>query len=167
MQNVLEGDWFLALVIEVLMRAVVQRVKKAWVEVQGETVAGIGPGLLVLLGVGETDAEKDADYLGRKMAHLRIFPDERDLMNRSLIEMGGTALVVSQFTLYGDCVKGRRPSFTRAARPERAKSLYERVVSALRGEGVPVATGIFQEMMDVHLVNDGPVTLILDSEKTF
>lgn len=149
------------------MRSVLQRVKRAWVEVKGETVGEIGPGLLVLLGVGEGDSEKDADFMGRKIPHLRIFPDERDLMNLSLIEIGGAALVVSQFTLYGDCIKGRRPSFTRAARPQKAKALYERMLSALRGEGVPVATGMFQEMMDVHLVNDGPVTLLLDSEKVF
>jgi D-tyrosyl-tRNA(Tyr) deacylase len=149
------------------MRAVVQRVKSARVEVKGETVGKIGRGLLVLLGVGESDSERDSDYLGRKIAHLRIFSDEKDLMNRSLIEIGGMALVVSQFTLYGDCIKGRRPSFTRAAPPAKAKTLYEHAVSILRGEGVPVSTGIFQEMMDVHLVNDGPVTLLLDSEKTF
>ena len=149
------------------MRGVLQRVKKARVEVKGETVGEIGPGLLVFLGVGEGDSEKDADFLGRKIAHLRIFSDEKDLMNRSLIEIGGGALVVSQFTLYGDCIKGRRPSFTRAARPEKAKTLYEQVLSVLRGEGVPVATGIFQEMMDVHLINDGPVTLLLDSERNF
>jgi D-tyrosyl-tRNA(Tyr) deacylase len=127
------------------MRAVVQRVKEARVDVEGGTVGEIGNGLLVLLGVGEDDSEKDL----------------------SLIEMEGAVLVVSQFTLWGDCRKGRRPSFTRAARPEKAKALYEHFVGILRGKGLRTATGEFQEMMDVHLVNDGPVTLILDSSKTF
>jgi D-tyrosyl-tRNA(Tyr) deacylase len=149
------------------MRAVVQRVKQARVEVNGITVGEIGAGLLILLGVGEKDTEKDSDYLARKVAHLRIFSDEEGLMNRSVSEAGGAALVVSQFTLWGDCIKGRRPSFTRAARPEKARELYEHFVSVLRSEGLPVSTGRFQEMMDVHLVNDGPVTLLLDSEKSF
>lgn len=149
------------------MRAVVQRVREARVQVNGTIVGEIGPGLLVLLGVGERDTEKDADYLAGKIAHLRIFADERDLMNRSVSETGGAVLVVSQFTLWGDCIKGRRPSFTRAARPERARELYEHFLGTLRSEGLPVATGRFQEMMDVHLVNEGPVTLLLDSGKSF
>jgi len=149
------------------MRAVVQRVKGARVEVGGRTAGEIGPGLLVFLGIGEEDSEKDGDYLANKVAHLRIFSDERDLMNLSLIETGGAALVVSQFTLWGDCRKGRRPSFTRAARPEKARELYRCFVGLLRGKGLQVATGEFQEMMDVHLVNDGPVTLLIDSSKLF
>lgn len=149
------------------MRAVVQRVKEARVDVEGRTVGEIGHGLLVLLGVGEGDSEKDCEYLANKVAHLRIFSDDQGLMNLSLVEIEGAVLVVSQFTLWGDCRKGRRPSFTRAARPEKAKELYEHFVGILRGKGLRTATGEFQEMMDVHLVNDGPVTLILDSSKTF
>lgn len=149
------------------MRAVVQRVKRARVEISGATVGEIGGGLLVFLGVGEGDAQQDSEYLARKIAHLRIFSDEKDLMNRSVSDTGGAVLVVSQFTLWGDCIKGRRPSFTRAARPERARELYEHFVEALRAEGLSVSTGRFQEMMEVHLVNDGPVTLLLDSDKSF
>lgn len=149
------------------MRAVVQRVKGAKVEVYGRTVGEIGQGILILLGVGEEDSEKETDQLAAKIAHLRIFSDDRDLMNLSLTEIKGEALVVSQFTLWGDCRKGRRPSFIRAASPEKAKALYEHFISVLRGMGVSVATGEFQAMMDVHLVNDGPVTLLLDSAKTF
>jgi D-tyrosyl-tRNA(Tyr) deacylase len=149
------------------MRAVVQRVKEAKVEVGERTVGEIGHGLLILLGVGEDDSEKDCDYLANKIAHLRIFSDDQGLMNLSLIETEGAVLVVSQFTLWGDCRKGRRPSFTRAARPEKAREIYEHFVGILRGKGLRTATGEFQELMDVHLVNDGPVTLILDSSKTF
>lgn len=149
------------------MRAVVQRVKEARVEVEGRSVGEIDHGLLVLLGVGEDDSEKDCEYLANKIAHLRIFSDEQGLMNLSLVDIEGAVLVVSQFTLWGDCRKGRRPSFTRAARPEKARGLYEHFVGILRGKGLRIATGEFQEMMDVHLVNDGPVTLILDSSKTF
>lgn len=145
------------------MRAVVQRVKEARVQVKGITVGAIGAGLLILLGVRRNDTEKDSDFLANKAAHLRIFPDQRGLMNRSVLDAGGAALVVSQFTLWGDCRKGRRPSFARAAPPEQARVLYEHYIAALQEQGVPVATGIFQEMMDVYLVNDGPVTLILDS----
>ena len=145
------------------MRAVVQRVKESKVEVKGRTVGAIGPGLLIFLGVGEGDSDKDCDYLAAKIAHLRIFPDAKDLMNLSLIDTAGAALVVSQFTLLGDCRKGRRPSFAHAARPKRAKELYDHFIGLLREKGVHVATGQFQEMMDVYLVNDGPVTLILDS----
>ena len=149
------------------MRAVVQRVKSAKVEVNGQTVGEIGQGLLVFLGVGEGDSEKDCDYLANKIAHLRIFSDSQGLMNLSVVEVEGAALVVSQFTLWGDCRKGRRPSFIRAAQPERARELYEHFIGIIRGKGLRVDTGEFQAMMDVHLVNDGPVTLILDSSKMF
>jgi D-tyrosyl-tRNA(Tyr) deacylase len=137
------------------------------VEVDGKIVGEIDQGLLIFLGVGEDDSEKDCDYLANKITHLRIFPDELGLMNLSLAEIEGAALVVSQFTLWGDCRKGRRPSFTRAARPEKARELYEHFIRLLRARGLKVASGEFQEMMDVYLVNDGPVTLIIDSSKTF
>jgi D-tyrosyl-tRNA(Tyr) deacylase len=130
-------------------------------------VGVIGPGLLVFLGVGEDDSEKDCDYLANKIAHLRIFPDEMDLMNLSLMDTGKSVLVVSQFTLWGDCRKGRRPSFAKAARPEQAKELYEHFVGLLREKDIHVETGRFQEMMDVYLINDGPVTLMLDSAKSY
>ncbi|MBW2616200.1 MAG: D-tyrosyl-tRNA(Tyr) deacylase [Deltaproteobacteria bacterium] len=149
------------------MRAVVQRVKESKVEVKGRIVGSIGPGLLVFLGVGEDDSEKDCDYLANKIANLRIFPDKDDLMNLSLMDIAGAALVVSQFTLWGDCRKGRRPSFVKAARPEKANELYEHFIGLLREKGIRVETGQFQKMMDVYLVNDGPVTLMLDSEKNF
>jgi len=149
------------------MRAVVQRVREAKVEVKGEVVGAIGPGLLILLGVGLDDAEKDAVYLADKLAHLRIFSDTAGAMNLSILDTGGEALVVSQFTLWGDCRKGRRPSFAHAARPETAKVLYERCVRLLSEKGIHVETGRFQEMMEVSLVNDGPVTLLLDSARVF
>jgi len=149
------------------MRAVVQRVKKSKVEVNGRIVGAIDSGLLIFLGVGEDDSEEDCDYLSNKVVHLRIFPDTKGLMNLSLMEIGGSALVVSQFTLWGDCRKGRRPSFARAARPERAKQLYEHFIGLIREKGVFVATGEFREIMDVYLINDGPVTLMLDSKKSF
>lgn len=149
------------------MRAVVQRVKKARVDIAGDTVGEIQRGLLIFLGVGEEDSEKDAEYMADKIANLRIFSDKNDLMNLSLLDTGGSALIVSQFTLWGDCRKGRRPSFARAARPETAKELYEHFVKLLQGKGLKVATGRFQEMMDVHLQNDGPVTLLLDSARAF
>lgn len=145
------------------MRAVVQRVNRARVGV-GKTIVGeIDRGLLVFLGVGKEDSEKNGEYLANKIVHLRIFPDEEDLMNRSLIDIEGAMLVVSQFTLWGDCRKGRRPSFINAAGPDKARELYEHFISLVRSKGVKVATGEFQAMMDVHLVNDGPVTLILES----
>ncbi len=147
------------------MRAVVQRVRRAKVDVAGRTVGEIGPGLLIFLGVGQGDSEKDCDYLAGKIAHLRIFSDAQGLMNRSVLEIGGEVLVVSQFTLWGDCVKGRRPSFTRAAPPEKARTLYEHFTTLVREKGLKVATGVFQEMMEVDLVNDGPVTMLLDTEK--
>ncbi len=149
------------------MRAVIQRVKEARVEVRGNTVGKIGKGLLVFLGVREGDTEQDVRYMVQKIPELRIFPDEKDGMNLSCVDIGGEILVVSQFTLWGDVRKGRRPSFTRAARPERAKEVYEMVVEGLRLRGLKVETGIFQEMMEVFIVNDGPVTILLDSEKSF
>ena len=149
------------------MRAVVQRVKESKVEVKGKNVGAIGAGLLILLGVGEDDTEKDCLYMANKIAHLRIFPDTVGHMNLSLLDTGGSALVVSQFTLWGDCRKGRRPSFAKAARPEKAKELYEYFIDRLREKGIQAATGRFQEMMDVYLINDGPVTFMLDSSKKF
>jgi len=149
------------------MRAVVQRVSEAWVEVEGQRVAQIGRGLLVLLGVGQGDTEEDARYLASKIANLRVFEDEEGKLNRSVLEIGGSVLVVSNFTLYGDCRKGRRPSFTDAAPPEIADQLYRRFCEFLAAEGVPVQTGVFQAHMHVGLINDGPVTLLLDSKKQF
>lgn len=149
------------------MRAVVQRVAKAWVTVNGQEVARIGQGLLVLLGVGREDTDEDADYLAMKVANLRIFEDAEGKLNRCLLEVGGAALVVSNFTLYGDCRKGRRPSFTDAAPPEQAERLYRKFCEALKGQGVAVQTGVFQAHMQVGLVNDGPVTLLLDSKRQF
>jgi len=149
------------------MRAVVQRVKEASVRVDGAVVGAIGGGLLVLLGVDENDSGEDVRYIADKVAELRIFRDEDGKFNRSVEEVGGAVLVVSQFTVHGDCRRGRRPSFTRAARPEKAIPMYEAVVSALRARGLTTATGEFGAMMEVHLINDGPVTLLLDSEKQF
>ena len=149
------------------MRAVAQRVSRAKVTVTGEITGEIGLGLLILLGVADDDSQTDAAYLAEKLAGLRIFPDDEGKMNRSLTEAGGAMLVVSQFTLLGDCRKGRRPSFIKAARPELAVSLYNAFVAEVRGRGITVATGRFQEQMDVELVNDGPVTLLIDSRKEF
>lgn len=145
------------------MRAVVQRVSQAAVEVDGGLVGRIGTGFLVLLGVADDDAEKDADYLAGKIVHLRIFEDEAGKLNRSLVDCGGEMLVVSQFTLYGDCRKGRRPSFVKAAAPDKGNALYRHFVEAVRARGVTVATGRFGAMMAVSLVNHGPVTLIVES----
>jgi D-tyrosyl-tRNA(Tyr) deacylase len=142
-------------------------VKNARVEIAQKVVGEIGPGVLIFLGVGETDTEKDCDYLAYKIAHLRIFPDEKGLMNLSVLERSGAALVVSQFTLWADCRKGRRPSFIAAAAPEKANKLYEYFIGLLRSQSLTVATGRFQEMMDVHLINDGPVTIMLDSQRIF
>jgi D-tyrosyl-tRNA(Tyr) deacylase len=146
------------------MRAVVQRVTAARVTVDGEEVGAIGRGLLILLGVTHGDSAADAELLAVKLAGLRIFADDADRMNRDVHEAGGGALVVSQFTLHGDCRKGRRPSFVAAARPEVAEPLYELFIRHLRGLGIPTATGRFGAMMTVELVNDGPVTLILDTD---
>lgn len=145
------------------MRAVLQRVSQASVSVDGETVGRIGPGLLVLLGVGRGDTDQDAETLARKIVELRVFQDSAGKMNLSLKEAGGSLLVVSQFTLYGDTRKGRRPSFDMAAPPEEARRLYERFVEAARAQGVKVETGVFQAMMSVSLVNEGPVTFLVES----
>lgn len=149
------------------MRAVLQRVSEARVRVNGEIVGEIGRGLLVLLGVGQGDGEADARFLAEKTAGLRIFEDAQGKMNLSVEEVAGAVLVVSQFTLYGDCRQGRRPGFSAAAPPELADALYRQFVAGLRKRGLPVATGIFQAEMAVELVNDGPVTLLLDSRKEF
>lgn len=149
------------------MRAVIQRVSSARVEVDSQRVGEIGRGLLILLGVEQGDGADDARYLAEKSAQLRIFEDEAGKMNLSLADVGGQALVVSQFTLLADCRKGRRPGFSRAALPELADALYQQFVALLRERGLTVATGIFQAEMQVHLVNDGPVTLLLDSRKEF
>jgi len=146
------------------MRIVLQRVKRASVEVAGEIVGEIGPGLLLLLGVTHGDTRSDADFLVEKTVNLRIFSDEAGKMNRSVKEVGGGILVVSQFTLYGDCRKGRRPAFDAAAPPELARELYEYFVERMRAQDVPVGTGVFQASMQVELVNDGPVTFILESK---
>ena len=147
------------------MRAVVQRVQEARVEVAGEVVAEMQCGLLVLLGVGPEDTAAEAEVLARKIVHLRIFEDEEGRMNRSLLDEGGTLGVVSQFTLYGDARKGRRPSFGGAAAPEHARPLVEAMAEAARQHGAPVVTGRFRAHMKVHLVNDGPVTLWLDTDQ--
>src|ERR1700733_14701741 len=145
------------------MRVVLQRVKRARVDIAGETAGSIGVGLVILLGVTQTDKEADAEYLADKVVKLRIFPDEARRMNRSLAEAEGALLVVSQFTLYGDCRKGRRPSFEQAARPDQARALYEHFIERLKSRNVTVETGVFQAEMEIHLINDGPVTFILDS----
>jgi D-aminoacyl-tRNA deacylase len=149
------------------MRAVVQRVSRCKVSVGEEVVGEIGHGLLVLLGVGQGDNEAAADYLAEKIAGLRIFEDSEGKMNLDVAQAGGAVLVVSQFTLHGDVRRGKRPSFDRAARPEEARRLYEYFVGRVRAAGLRCETGRFQEMMDVELVNAGPVTILLDSEKTF
>ncbi len=149
------------------MRAVIQRVSGCRVLVEGKVAGEIGPGLLVLLGVGKADNEAAAEYLAEKTLGLRIFEDEAGKMNLSVQDLRGEMLVVSQFTLYGDARRGKRPSFDAAARPEEAKRLYEYFVGRIRAAGVRCETGVFQAMMDVELVNDGPVTILLDSEKSF
>jgi|YNPNPStandDraft_1061719.scaffolds.fasta_scaffold01120_2 D-tyrosyl-tRNA(Tyr) deacylase len=146
------------------MRALLQRVIRASVTVEGQEVASIGPGLCILLGVAEGDTPSEAEELAHKTAHLRIFRDEAGLFNRSLLEVGGEALVVSQFTLYADCRRGRRPSFSQAARPEVAAPLVEHFVQALQEAGIPTRSGIFGAMMQVEIHNDGPVTILLDSD---
>jgi D-tyrosyl-tRNA(Tyr) deacylase len=149
------------------MRAVVQRVNRANVSVDGRTTGEIGPGLMVLVAVGKEDTAATASSMAEKVANLRIFGDDAGKMNRSLLDTGGAALAVSQFTLYGDARGQRRPSFIQAAPPELGKALYEEFVRALRGLGVRVETGVFQAHMSIELVNDGPVTILLDSDKTF
>ena len=149
------------------MRAVVQLVKKAAVRVNGSIISEIGPGLLVLLGIRKNDLPGDAELLAEKIAHLRIFPDQAKLMNLSLLDIGGQMLVVSQFTLYGDCRKGRRPSYSNAAGPDEAEELYELFIRETAKLGIRVAAGKFQAMMDVELINQGPVTLLLDSARSF
>ncbi len=149
------------------MRAVIQRVTRASVTVDGRVAGEIRAGLLVLLGVSRTDNIESAPYLAEKIANLRIFSDEAGKMNLSLLDVGGSALVVSQFTLYGDTRGGRRPSYIQAAPPEEASRLYEEFARSMRALGVTVETGVFQAHMQVELVNDGPVTILLDSEKTF
>jgi D-aminoacyl-tRNA deacylase len=149
------------------MRAVIQRVRRARVSVDGRSVGEIGAGLVVLLGIAKGDSGEAAQHLAEKTANLRIFDDAGGKMNVSLIESGGAALVVSQFTLYGDVRRGRRPGFERAARPDEANGIYEEYVARLKSCGIPVETGIFQAHMIVELENDGPVTILVDSEKVF
>ena|SRR5579871_2177781 len=149
------------------MRAVVQRVTRASVKVDAETVGQIEKGLLVLLGVAQDDTESDADYLADKIVGIRVFEDAGEKMNLALTDMGGGILAVSQFTLYGDMRRGRRPSFDAAARPEQARRLYEYFVEKIRAAGVRCETGKFQALMEVELVNDGPVTMLIDSRKNF
>jgi D-tyrosyl-tRNA(Tyr) deacylase len=149
------------------MRAVVQRVHESSVSVDGRVVGRIGTGLLVLVGVGTDDDDDDARLIADKVAGLRCFSDEEGKFNRSILDVGGSILAISQFTLFGDCRKGRRPSFTEAARPETAAPLCELFVSTLRERGITVETGEFGAHMDVQLINDGPVTLLIDSKKVF
>ena len=149
------------------MRAVIQRVQEARVEVDGEVIGKIGQGFLVLLGVRKDDTEEDVRYLADKVTGLRIFEDEAGKMNLSISEVKGEILAVSQFTLYGDCRKGRRPSFDEAAPPDVAERLYELFVEEIRKSGIKVETGKFRALMDVHLINSGPVTILLDSKKLF
>ena len=149
------------------MRVCIQRVSRASVSVDGRVVGEIERGFVVLLGVGESDTDKDAEYLCQKTLGLRVFEDDAGKMNLSIQDVRGSLLVISQFTLYGDCRKGRRPSFIEAARPDKAIQLYERFVALAREQGTHVECGQFQANMDVELVNDGPVTMLLDSSKTF
>ena len=149
------------------MRCVVQRVTEASVTVNGETVGAVGPGLMVLIGVSTEDTDADLKYMADKVPNLRIFDDENGVMNRSVIDVGGSILAVSQFTLYGDARGGRRPSYIRAAKPDEANTMYERLVAAWRAKGIHVETGRFRTEMKVSLVNDGPVTILIDSEKAF
>ncbi len=148
------------------MRALIQRVRSSRVEVGGEVVGEIGPGLLVLLGVGRGDTPSDAAYLAEKVASLRVFPGENGRMDLSVVDAGGSVLVVSQFTLYGDCSRGRRPSFDQAAPAEEALPLYREFIARLKAKGLRIAEGRFGAMMEVHLVNDGPVTLLIESPRT-
>ena len=145
------------------MRLLLQRVSEARVTVDGNTVGSIRTGLLILAGMAKTDTESEIDYLADKVLGLRIFPDSAGKMNRNIVDAGGSLLIVSQFTLYGDCRKGRRPSFDHAAAPEQAQALYNYLVQKLRSGPVPVETGVFQATMEVHLVNQGPVTILMDT----
>ncbi|HXP40333.1 MAG TPA: D-aminoacyl-tRNA deacylase [Candidatus Acidoferrales bacterium] len=149
------------------MRAVVQRVSRAQVVIDGEIAGQIGLGLLILLGIGHDDTEVDANYLAEKIAGLRVFEDDSGKMNRSVQDVGGSVLAVSQFTLYGDVRRGKRPSFDRASPPEKARQLYESFVARIRSTGLRCETGRFQERMKVELVNEGPVTILLDSARVF
>jgi D-tyrosyl-tRNA(Tyr) deacylase len=149
------------------MRAVIQRVKQARVSVEGKVIGEIKQGLLCFVGVGKGDQEADADYLAAKIPQLRVFEDAEGKFNRTLLDIKGAILVVSQFTLFGDCRKGRRPSFSDAAEPDQARKLYHRFIAKLKENAVPVATGEFQANMEVELVNDGPVTLLFDTKKLF
>jgi len=149
------------------MRAVVQRVKESSVSIDGKIVGAIGRGVLVFLGIMEDDDERDLDYLAEKIAHLRIFQDSEEKMNLSVQDVGGSALIISQFTLAGDCRKGRRPSYASAAKPEKAVPLYEKFIKKIQHYGINTQEGVFGAMMDVRLVNDGPVTLLIDSKKVF
>jgi D-aminoacyl-tRNA deacylase len=146
------------------MRIVLQRVKSARVDVDGLTTGAIGAGLLILVGVTHSDTREHAEYLAKKVTELRVFSDEEGRMNRSVLDSGGSLLVVSQFTLYGDCRKGRRPSFDAAAPPDHARALYLHLVEQLKTSNVTVETGVFQAKMEVHLINDGPVTFVLDTD---
>ena len=149
------------------MRCVVQRVNSSSVTVGGTVSGRIGPGLMVLIGISSEDTDADLKYMAEKVPNLRIFDDENGVMNKSVLDTGGSILAVSQFTLYGDARGGRRPSYIRAAKPDKADDLYERLIACWREKGVHVETGIFRTEMQVSLVNDGPVTILLDSEKTF
>ena len=149
------------------MRAVIQRVSESSVSVDAKVIGSIGQGFLVLLGIDKADTPADADEMAKKIIGLRVLNDTDGKFNLSLLDVDGSVLVISQFTLLGDCRKGRRPSFIQAARPEQAIPLYEQVIAGLRAHGVDVATGEFGEHMDVHLINDGPVTLLVDTHKTF
>lgn len=149
------------------MRCVVQRVTSSSVTVDGKVSGQIGAGVMVLIGVSAEDTEKDLKYMAEKVPNLRIFDDENGVMNRSLLDAGGSILAVSQFTLYGDARGGRRPSYIRAAKPDQADALYEQLIAAWREKGIHVETGVFRTEMKVALVNNGPVTILLDSEKTF
>jgi D-aminoacyl-tRNA deacylase len=149
------------------VRAVVQRVLEASVSIREKTTGQIGKGILIFLGVGQGDTIEDARTLAEKVVHLRIFPDADDKMNLSILDVGGGVLVISQFTLFGDCRKGRRPSYASTAPPEQAKTLYQAFIEEIRHYTASVETGQFQEMMRVQLINDGPVTLLIDSKKTF
>ncbi|NLU53068.1 MAG: D-tyrosyl-tRNA(Tyr) deacylase [Clostridiaceae bacterium] len=150
------------------MRAVVQRVKRAEVRVNNEITGKIDKGILVLLGVGQDDTNKDLEYMAEKIVNLRIFEDQEGKMNLSVLDVNGGILVVSQFTLYGDCRKGKRPSYSTAARPEMAEKLYNEFVDYIKSKyDIKVETGVFQAMMDVDFINEGPVTLLIDSQKTF